>query len=170
MREVGGVRLRGFADRIDRTPDGRRAWVIDYKTGSDYGMKGIDKDPLLGGTKLQLPVYLAAAGDADEATALYWYISRRAGFSRVAYVPDADKDERFQATLEAIVGGVRAGAFPAHPGDEDEWKAKFENCKYCDFDRLCSRRRDAEFQAKSEHAGVAPWRAVRQAASPEAQP
>ena len=34
VREVGGVRLRGFVDRIDRTPDGSRAWVIDYKTGS----------------------------------------------------------------------------------------------------------------------------------------
>jgi hypothetical protein len=88
---------------------------------------------------------------------------------RVEYVPNADKDKRFQATLEAIVGGVRAGAFPAHPGEEDEWRSKFENCGFCDFDRLCSRRRDAEFQAKSEHSGVAPWRAVRQAASPEAQ-
>jgi ATP-dependent helicase/nuclease subunit B len=170
VREVGGVLLRGFADRIDRTPDGRKAWVIDYKTGSDYGMKGLDKDPLQGGTKLQLPVYLAAAGNAGEATALYWFISRRAGFLRIPYVPDADKDKRFQATMEAIVGGVRAGAFPAVPGEEDEWKSSFDNCTYCDFDRICSRRRDAEFQAKAEHAGVAPWRAVRQAASPEAQP
>jgi len=169
IREVGGVRLRGFADRIDRTLDGRKAWVIDYKTGSDYGMKGTDKDPLLGGTKLQLPVYLAAAGDAEEATALYWYISRRAGFTRFGYEPDADKDARFEATLEAIVSGVRAGAFPANPGEENEWTSKFDNCGFCDFDRICSRRRDAEFQSKAEHAGVAPWRAVRQAASPEAQ-
>jgi RecB family exonuclease len=169
VREVGGVLLRGFADRIDRTPDGRQAWVIDYKTGSDYGMKGIDKDPLLGGTKLQLPVYLAAAGDAEEATALYWYISRRAGFTRFAYEPDADKDARFEATLEAIVSGVRAGAFPAHPGEEDEWKSKFENCGFCDFDRICSRRRDIEYQAKLGHPGMAPWQAVKQAASPEPQ-
>jgi RecB family exonuclease len=170
VQEIAGVRLRGYVDRIDRSPDGNSAWVIDYKTGSDFEMSKLEKDPLLGGEKLQLPVYLAAAGDAAQATALYWYISRRAGFTRFSYVPDADKDKRFQATLEAIVGGVRAGAFPAVPGDEDEWKAQFGNCGFCDFDRLCSRRRDAEFQAKSEHTGVAPWRAVRQAASPEAQP
>ena len=28
------MRLRGRVDRIDRTPDGKRAWVIDYKSGT----------------------------------------------------------------------------------------------------------------------------------------
>ncbi len=165
---IAGVRLRGFVDRIDRSPDGSKAWVIDYKTGSDWGFDNMDRDSLKGGTKLQLPVYLAAAGDAD-ATALYWFISRKAGFLRVSYVPSDDRDARFQATVEAIVGGVRAGAFPAVPDEEDEWKSGFKNCTYCDFDRICSRRRDIEFQAKAGHAGMSPWRAVGQAASAEPQ-
>jgi RecB family exonuclease len=164
---IAGVRLRGRVDRIDRTPDGSKAWVIDYKTGSDYGMSGMDRDPLQGGTKLQLPVYLAAAGDASQATALYWFISRKAGFARVPYLPSDDRDARFQDTLEAIVGGIRAGAFPAVPGEEDEWRNGFENCKYCEFNRICSRRRDMEFQAKVEHKGMLPWRGVGQAASLE---
>ena len=31
---VSGLQLRGIVDRIDRSADGREAWVIDYKTGS----------------------------------------------------------------------------------------------------------------------------------------
>ena len=66
--------MRGYVDRIDITPDGRRAWVIDYKTGRAYdGMK--DDDPLEGGTRLQLPAYMAAAADAETITPLYWFIT-----------------------------------------------------------------------------------------------
>lgn len=165
--DIGGVRLRGFADRIDRTPDGKRAWVVDYKTGSAGDTQGMEKDPLKNGTKLQLPVYLAAVADAEEATALYWFITQRGDFSRITYTPSPERDARFKETLAAIVGGIRAGAFPAVPNEEDEWKGGFTNCGFCDFDRLCSRRRDLEHAAKSDDAGMAPWRNVAATASPE---
>ncbi|HSP56481.1 MAG TPA: PD-(D/E)XK nuclease family protein, partial [Dehalococcoidia bacterium] len=56
---VAGVRLRGRVDRVDITPDGSSAWVVDYKTGSSWEFRyGRDDDPLLGGKKLQLPTYL----------------------------------------------------------------------------------------------------------------
>lgn len=165
--EIAGVRLRGRVDRIDRTPDGKRAWVIDYKTGSTFGYdKNMEGDPLQGGTKLQLPVYLAAVSDAEDATAMYWFINRRADFLRVPYTQDANGDARFKATLEAIVGGIRSGAFPAVPKEEDEWKGGFTNCKYCDFDRICSRRRDIEFGAKAGDAAMRPWQIVGETASP----
>ena len=167
VTEVAGVKLRGFVDRIDRTPDGRYAWVIDYKTGSARDVKDMEKDPLVGGTKLQLPVYLSAA-EAEEATALYWFISQKGGFQKAPYTSDAEKETRFRATLEAIVRGIGAGSFPAVPHEEDEYWGGFENCGFCDFDRICSRRRDLEFQAKAEDAGVAPWRNVARAAVGEA--
>ncbi len=166
--EVAGVRLRGVADRIDRTPDGRRAWVIDYKTGGLSNFKGIsDDDPLAGGTKLQLPVYLGAARDADEAQSLYWFNTLKGEFKRIPYEPTARNQELFKRTLEAIVAGIRAGAFPASPGEEDEYYGGFENCKYCDFTRICSRRRDDEFEAKQGDRGFAPWLAVGRAARGE---
>jgi ATP-dependent helicase/nuclease subunit B len=165
---IAGVKLRGRVDRIDRDEEGR-AWVIDYKTGSKYGLDTFDKDPLLNGTKLQLPVYLAATG-GDDARALYWFISRKADFERVVYVPNGERDQRFQDTLVAIVEGIRAGAFPAVPGDDDEWRNRFENCGYCDFDRICSRRREIEFAAKEDHDAMAPWRRVRRTASPGNDP
>jgi RecB family exonuclease len=164
-QNIAGVRLRGYVDRIDRTPDGRRAWIIDYKTGKNDA-KDLDKDPLLGGKKLQLPVYLGAAGDGVEATALYWFISRRADFARVGYEPDDERDQRFGATLEAIVGGIRSGAFPAVPGEEQEYYNSYENCGWCDFERICSRRRDIEYEAKAGDAAMRPWRLVGETASP----
>src|SRR4029078_11682262 len=100
----------------------------------------MEKEPLLGGKKLQLPVYLGAAGDGVEATALYWFISRRADFARVGYEPDDERNRRFRATLGALLGGIRSGAFPAVPGDEDEYYNSYKNCGFCDFDRICSRR------------------------------
>jgi CRISPR/Cas system-associated exonuclease Cas4 (RecB family) len=166
--DIAGVRLRGRVDRIDRAPDGRQAWVIDYKTGSSWDTKGMDSDPLKGGAKLQLPVYLAAVQGAEEATALYWYITQRGDFARIEYTPTPERDARFQATLRAIVDGIRAGAFPAVPNEEDEWKGGFKNCTFCDFDRICSRRRDLEFAAKEEDPGMAPWRNVAAAAGGDA--
>ena len=119
--EVGGVEMRGVVDRIDRSPDGRRAWVIDYKTGSSSTYKDLaPDDPFLGGTKLQLPAYAVAAGAAEEVRALYWFISRKGEFRRIPYAPTAQNQRGFAETVTAIVEGVRAGAFPAVPGEENE--------------------------------------------------
>ncbi|HET9476002.1 MAG TPA: PD-(D/E)XK nuclease family protein [Dehalococcoidia bacterium] len=164
--DVAGVRLRGRVDRIDITPGGSRAWVIDYKTGSMREFK--DKnDPLQGGRKLQLPVYLAAVPEAEEATALYWFMTQNGGFNReIIYEPTAGNQARFQRILEAIVQGIRAGAFPAVSGDEDEFYGGYKNCRFCDFERICSRRRDQEFELKSEDDAMGPWKAVAAAGAP----
>ncbi len=163
--EIAGVTLRGRVDRIDRTPDGRAAWVIDYKTGSAYDFRhvisGKSSDLLLGGRKLQLPVYLAADGDAETAVAMYWFITRKGGFARLLYQRTAANRASFEATLTAIVDGIRAGSFPAVPNEEDERRGGFENCTYCEYDRICSRRRDVEYSAKEGDAAVEAWRAVR---------
>ncbi|MEO8457606.1 MAG: PD-(D/E)XK nuclease family protein [Chloroflexota bacterium] len=164
--QIAGVTLRGKVDRIDRTPDGKQAWIIDYKSGGKYGFDKTGSDPLAGGTKLQLPTYLAAAADAEEKTALYWFINRRADFEQVQYTQSEEMDQRFRSTLEAIVSGVRSGAFPVHSGEEDDWKNSYDNCTYCDFDRICSRRRDIEFNAKSDDPRMRPWQLVKETASP----
>ncbi len=166
----GGVMLRGFVDRIDRTPDGERAWVIDYKTGSAREFEGLGPDdPFLGGTKLQLPVYVLAAADAREVQALYWFISRRGGFEKLPYARSAESQRRFEATVQAIVEGARAGAFPAVPGEENEFYGGFDNCRFCDFDRICSRRRLYEQQDKQDDPALEPWRRVAAVARGEEQ-
>jgi hypothetical protein len=161
-REYGGILMRGFVDRIDATPDGRRAWVLDYKTGSPRAYEGMkDGDPLAGGTRLQLPVYLAAVPDAVEAHALYWFISSNGGFERKAFDASPENLQLFERTLASILAGVRAGAFPPVPGDEDTRPGgSYANCTYCDFDRLCSTRRADELQSKSEDPALTPWASV----------
>ncbi len=163
---VAGLTLAGLTDRVDRTPDGRRAWVIDDKTGTAADYAKIKDDPLAGGTRLQLPVYLAVAAGAD-ATALYWFISRRGNFERIAYTPTPERTARFEATLAAIADGLAGGFFPAVSGGENEFYKRFENCRYCDFDRLCSRRRDAELAEKEGDASLAVWRRIALAAREE---
>jgi ATP-dependent helicase/nuclease subunit B len=163
---VAGVRLRGYVDRIDRTPDGKRAWVIDYKTGSSWGFDKItkDDDPLVGGTKLQLPVYLHAAADADTVRAAYWFISRKGEFERIEYPATDERRAVFERTLATIAAGIEGGVFPAVPGDEDERDGGFDHCKFCDYDRICSRRRDYELAAKQADAALDGWLAVERAA------
>jgi ATP-dependent helicase/nuclease subunit B len=154
--EVGGVTLRGRVDRIDRL-EGSQAWVIDYKTGSlgDEYRKITQDDPLAAGTKLQLPAYLSAVTGVPHAQALYWFITRRGDYATVPYNPSPENDERFRRTLETIVAGIRSGAFPAIPSDENEFYGSFQNCGYCD--RRCSRRRDYEQAAKAGHDDIVPW-------------
>ncbi len=162
--EIAGVKLRGRVDRIDRSPDGTRAWVIDYKTGSARDFEKMADDPLLGGQKLQLPVYLAAAGEAKEPVALYWFITHKGGFQKFRYERTPQSNERFERTLQAILAGIGSGSFPAVSDEEDEYYGKHANCRYCDFDRICSRRREYEFDAKQGDPAFAPWVAVGAAA------
>jgi ATP-dependent helicase/nuclease subunit B len=168
--EVAGVPLKGIVDRVDVTPDGSQAWVIDYKSGSTDDFKGIRDDPLVGGTKLQLPVYKRAAPNTEQVQALYWFITKRGGFEFIEYEPSPEQADAFPRTLQAIVAGIRAGSFPAVPGEDNEFHGKFDNCRYCDYDRICSRRRDLETAAKEDDSSVAPWRQVQLAARGEAQP
>lgn len=166
--DVAGIKLRGYVDRIDTTEDGRAAWVIDYKTGSSFSFDKITaEDPLVGGTKLQLPTYLAAVAGAERAQAIYWFITRKGSFKEIPYEPTPAKERRFKQTLEAILRGIRSGVFPAVPKEENEFRGNFANCLYCEFDRICSRRRDHELAAKSKDDGVTPWADVAGAASGE---
>jgi hypothetical protein len=164
---VGGVTLCGKVDRIDRTPDGQRAWIIDYKTGSTREFTKITVDPLRGGTKLQLPAYLSAARDATEAAALYWFITHKGGFDQIEFENTPENVRRFEETVAAIVEGVRAGAFPAFSGNVDEFRGGWDNCGFCEFNRVCSRRREYEYATKSNDPGMSAWRAVAGVASPE---
>jgi CRISPR/Cas system-associated exonuclease Cas4 (RecB family) len=161
---VAGLLMRGVVDRIDRSRDGQRAWVMDYKTGSTYSFKDLEKDPLASGTKLQLPTYLFAVPDAEKASAFYWFISQRGGFEMKAYEPSPELSERFENTVGAIARGIREGVFPAVPGDFQEHRNRFENCTYCDFDRICARRREEAFADKQADPDMIGWLSVASAA------
>lgn len=152
------VNFRGLIDRVDVDEKRARALVIDYKTGSTFSYEDM-KDDLLGqGSHLQLPIYALAARTAlvPEATieAEYWFISSRGRFERKT-VPLAQVEAAFQATVQAIVSGIRGGVFPANPGPPGpEGPA---NCRFCDFDRLCPANRQALWRQKRGSSEATPY-------------
>ena len=169
---IGGAVLHGFVDRIDKSPDGKIVWVIDYKTGSakQFAKVTNESDPFVGGTKLQLPTYVQAAQGAEEVHAAYWFITHKGEFSFVEYEPTPERQQHFERTVGAIVDGVRGGAFPAVSGEESEFYGGFDNCTYCDFDRICSRRRDEELLEKLGDPDLARWARVAKVARQEEAP
>lgn len=162
---IGGRRFRGAADRVDRSLDGTRAWIIDYKTGRSEGYTAEPRDPFNGGEQLQLGIYAAALASMEdvEVTGRYWFITQRGEFAAVEYTHSPENAGRLAEVVRAIEAGVSGGVFPAVPGEEDQ-RGGFENCAYCDFDRICSRRRLAEFTNRAGDDSLGPWALVEAAA------
>jgi len=134
------LRVRGRADRLDRAADGT-LHVVDYKTGR-YGdsYRPLSEDnPVVGGTKLQLPLYGLAGRLADGRAdapiyAEYWFATSRGGFERKGYaVTDAVLEET-AATLDTIVTGIEEGVFPPHPDGSATFF--YVACHVCDPDEL----------------------------------
>jgi len=143
------VGFRGMIDRLDADSSGSKLLVIDYKTGSSYPFKDMKKDPLGAGKHLQLPVYAMAARDhfssKGEVRAAYWFISARGGFDLMP-VMLADVEVKLKDIVETIVCGIGAGLFPANPGAAAE---QYNNCTYCDYQRVCPAGIDIAWERKS---------------------
>ena len=145
---AGAVRFRGVIDRIDVSPDGSAALVLDYKTGGTTQYTNMDKDPVRRGTRLQLPVYGLAAqqllGDGVDVKVAYWFVSDKGNFKTRPQKP-APLDEMLESFSKAvgtITDGIGKGIFPANPGKGNS------NCTYCDFKNLCPTRRERYWERK----------------------
>ena len=158
------LRFRGIIDRVDISADGKSVLVVDYKTGSMSPYGGLKDDPIDHGKRLQLGVYSLAAQHlvpgATQVRAAYWFTSNRAGFGFAPPdhfdISEPDTARRFRKGVSSVVEGIRAGVFPANPGDPRE--NGFANCRYCDFDALCPSRRDEVWELKKEDPRVAAYR------------
>ncbi|MGY1653306.1 PD-(D/E)XK nuclease family protein [Geodermatophilus sp. SYSU D01119] len=129
--------MRGSADKVDRTADGRLV-VSDIKSGSSKPFKGLGaRDPVLGGSKLQLPVYAHAVrqvhGDRDTVVeAGYWFVGKE---RRRIDVPLTEAVEtRYAETLLTIVTSIRAGLFPLRPPAAAD--RTHVQCWYCNPDGI----------------------------------
>lgn len=129
--------LRGSADKVDRRRDGTLL-VTDIKTGRKRSFKDIDeRDPALGGSKLQLPAYALAARAAhgEEHTpveALYWFTGRETG--RVQLPLTAAVMERYAETLGLLVDGIARGSFPQRAPEAADYS--YVQCSACNPDGL----------------------------------
>jgi hypothetical protein len=151
-------------DRVDLGPTDqspRRAVVIDYKSGRADSFSGLEDDPLLGGRLIQLALYTRAvraalaaeAGPAvaetAEISAEYRFVSSRGGFTRLPIVASAGLDRQLDRVVQRVADGIQRGVFLPVPGPEDGDRGP-ENCRYCDFDRVCATNR-TEVWARKHH-------------------
>ena len=142
----GVVRFRGQVDRVDISSDGSRIIVYDYKSGGHTAYTKLDDDPVKKGTKLQLPLYSKAIGEKypdAEISASYWFVRESDNNELKPQPGDYKKDEAETALTQAvgtIVQGIDSGIFPARPGDLAAWgesSEQHENCKFCEYARVC---------------------------------
>ena len=152
MADGSRIGFRGLIDRVDISPDGDSALVLDYKTGSKNPYRGLEDDPIDRGQRLQLAVYSLAArarlGPDVDVRAAYWFATSRGDFALVPQQPiriNEHTAKRFEEGVSTIVSGIGSGLFPANPGGPG-WQNEFENCGFCDFDSLCPSRRGRMWQ------------------------
>jgi ATP-dependent helicase/DNAse subunit B len=162
--EGAAVTFRGSIDRIDASPDpGGQVVVYDYKTGSASTFKGLDVDPVLAGTKIQLAIYALAVEHAfpgHPVRADYWHTAQPAEQELRGFELDA-AEPRARAVLSTVAAGVAGGTFPAHPGKENVFFSSFEECRFCDYDALCSPDRERAFDAKRDDPAIAQFVELR---------
>jgi ATP-dependent helicase/DNAse subunit B len=111
--EIGAVRLHGYIDRVDVTPEGKLR-IIDYKTGS----AAISPRHLEEGRRLQLPIYALAARDAlglgEVAAGFYWHIGKAAASSLKLERYPGGVNAAFETAAQHVashVKNIRAGQF-----------------------------------------------------------
>jgi len=135
------VRMGGRIDRLDTDEDQGVVLVLDYKTGDDKPYQKVEEDPVLRGTQLQLAVYaLLARARWPRARVLarYWFLGSRTGASGWrGFELDAEVERAARAALDVIVEGIAGGVFPPRPGDYDDFRGEFANCRTCPFPRVC---------------------------------
>ena len=159
------VTFRGRIDRVDRSPDGRRVVVYDYKTGRPDRYDDVGEDPVDAGQALQLPVYALAAAErtgAAEAEAYYWFTrAPTVDEALTGYAVDGSVRARFGEVVTAIVDGIGQGCFPAVPGDRDynpfAHRETFQHCFTCPYDRLCPLDRATAWDRKSDDEALEPY-------------
>ena len=157
--------LRGLIDRVDTQVKSGAPVVVDYKTSRSTSQKEFDRDPVLGGEKLQLGAYAYAAKQAlgaDEAHAYYWYASSRGNFKKAGYRWGSEQDDRFVSAITTVVDGIEAGQFPPNPGDFNFHYGTFQNCAYCDFKRLCPADRNKELENAIASGRLADYVAMKE--------
>jgi len=174
LTTLGSVPFAGSVDRIDVTELGDLI-VTDYKTGKG---NGYDKIPKVGkaakagepeadvdltdrGRKLQLVLYTLAARKVSDrpkakVEAYFWFVELDSVYR--GGVVDAAQEAHLRKILDAVVGGIRDGVYPANPGAETNYpRDTWASCTYCPFDRVCPSTRLEQWRAMREDPAVRPY-------------
>ena len=152
------VRLRGTIDRIDRSDDGMRARVLDYKTGRVS--RNVRDDSLAGGETLQLPLYILAAENllpkvrVDSASCLYFTL--RGGYRTVTFTHEALDGQRpaLSHLLDTAANMIRGGVFAQY--------ATAEGCRQCDYRAICGNGILKLYERKRDDPRTEPFWSIKE--------
>ncbi len=143
----GGLKLAGKIDRIDADAEGRKFWIVDYKSRWWGGLRSSSQGRLAAeiakGGMHQMPVYAELARQALGPGAEFLGASLRAleespettGLPREQrYDAAQEKAEApaFWARVREAVGRISSGRFPISPQD-----GEFGRCARCEFSGVC---------------------------------
>lgn len=129
--------LHGYVDRIDVAEDGRRALVLDYKSG------GRDKklaERLRVDLEYQLPIYLLVARDLlkREPVDAQLRILRQVKMESLRGAVEKDKTGKLPRTLEEVMDELPARILSLvrrmRGGDI---RVRSKDCKYCPYETVC---------------------------------
>jgi len=153
--------FRGRIDRGDRSLDGTRARVTDYKTGSlPDSMAKKTRTPLMSGEKIQLAVYRGALSVLDEfkgvesIEAEYLHLQPKDGQTVSCGFTDAElaaAAEALPGILEIVGDGIEKGAFFIRTSGMVRPSG---HCDYCDYLPICGKDRVQREQRKANDPAI----------------
>jgi RecB family exonuclease len=140
--------FRGRIDRVDVSRDGKRARVIDYKTGALPDTMGPKKrTPLMSGEKIQIAVYRGALSvlkgfeSIEIVEGEYLHLQPRdTRIVACSYTNDElmEATRRLPGILEIIGDGIERGVFFARTRGTVR---PYGHCEFCDYLPVCGKDR-----------------------------
>jgi DNA helicase-2/ATP-dependent DNA helicase PcrA len=134
---LGGVRVKGRLDRIDRIA-GNRVAIIDYKTGRPRTPRHADKS-------LQLSIYALAAREKWDYDAERLVFYNLADNSEVASTRDPRQLAEACQRVAEVAAEINAGNFDPRPGF---------HCGWCAYRYLCPATEERLYQIQVQAVGV----------------
>ena len=129
-------------------------------------------DPVDRGRRLQLPVYAEAVRAEprfpDRVRGFFWFVTSRGQFRKVELdLEDEAVQDRFESVVAVASSGIADGTFPARPGPRVQ--GGWQNCRYCDFNRLCPSNRLRLWDGKKLDRALAQYGRLAEGDGEEAQ-
>ncbi len=153
--------FRGRIDRVDLSPDGRRARVVDYKTGRlPDSMAKASRPLLMSGEKIQIAVYRGALSvmqgyeNIEQVEGEYLHLQPKDG-QTVQCLFTADQlhaaSEALPRILSIVGDGIEGGVFFARTRGTVRPSG---HCEYCDFLTVCGKDRVQREERKANDEAV----------------
>jgi ATP-dependent helicase/nuclease subunit B len=141
--------FRGRIDRIDVSIDGKRARVIDYKTGALPESMANPKirTPLMSGERIQLAIYrgaltvLSEFGGLESIEGEYLHLQPKDGRIVACVFSDEELQKasrNLPGILEIVGDGLEKGIFFARTQGAVR---PYGHCEYCDYLSICGKDR-----------------------------